>query len=78
MIFAEQKIELAQKLLQSTDRKLIKKVQALMDEYEGDTWWDNLPEEVKNSIKVSEEEFAKGEYAAHDVVMKKYQKWLKK
>jgi t-SNARE complex subunit (syntaxin) len=78
MTFAEQKIELAQKLLQSTDRKLIKKVQALMDEYEGDTWWDNLPEEVKNSIKVSEEEFAKGEYAAHDVVMKKYQKWLKK
>jgi hypothetical protein len=73
MTFAEQKIELAQKLLQSTDRKLIKKVQALMDEYEGDTWWDNLPEEVKNAIKVSEEEFAKGEYAAHDVVMKKYQ-----
>jgi predicted transcriptional regulator len=78
MTFAEQKIELAQKLLQSTDRKLIKKLQAILEEYEGDEWWDALPEEVKKSIKVSEEQFAKGEYIAHDEVMKKYQKWVKK
>jgi hypothetical protein len=49
-----------------------------MDEYEGDEWWDALPDQIKESIKVSEAEFTKGEYIAHDIVMKKYQKWQKK
>ena len=38
--------------------------------------WDNLPEGLKKEIVEGLEQADKGELIEHDVVMKKYEKWL--
>ncbi len=38
--------------------------------------WDSLPEDLKKEIEEGLEQADKGEVSGHDVVMKKYEKWL--
>ena len=43
-----------------------------------DDWWDDLPLSVKKSILKAEKELKEGKGIPHEVVMKKYSKWLTK
>ena len=41
-----------------------------------DLKWDNLPESLKKEIEEGLEQADKGEVIEHEMVMKKYGKWL--
>ena len=40
-------------------------------------WYDELPDEVKISIKQSFDDLKHGRVTPHEVIMEKYKKWLK-
>jgi len=39
-------------------------------------WWNGLPESVKKIILKAEKQLDEGKGIPHEVVMKKYSKWL--
>lgn len=41
-------------------------------------WWDEISKEQQDAIDASLAEMKAGKLLAHDEVMKKYRKWLKK
>ena len=43
-----------------------------------DKLWNDLPKEVQNSVLKAEKELKTGKGIPHEVVMKKYSKWLTK
>ncbi len=40
--------------------------------------WDEMPDEIQQSVERGIKQADKGELKSHDVVMKKYKKWLEK
>ena len=71
------KIELAKKLLDTTDENLIKHLKAIFT-MQSENWFEELPEPVKKSVKRGLQQAKNGETIPHEVVMKKYKKWLDK
>jgi hypothetical protein len=54
-----------------------KKVKKYIDEADrGNDWWDDLPKDVQDSVLKAEKELKTGKGIPHEVVMKKYSKWL--
>lgn len=73
MSIQSDKIELAQMVLNLTDRQLIKKVKSIIQAEEPDLW-DELNTEVKADALEAIKELDNGGGKAHDVVMKKHEK----
>lgn len=69
------KIELAKRLLESDDVKLIEDVKNLFDKKEQD-FWNTLPEHVKRGIEKSQQQAIEGKITPHEVVMQRYAKYL--
>jgi predicted transcriptional regulator len=60
------------------DEKVVKMIHAMLEvEHESD-WWDELGDETKSSIEQGLKDARAGRVISHDVVMKKYRKWLSK
>jgi hypothetical protein len=72
-----EKIELAKSILETQNQAIIKQIQAVFISYNTDVW-DELSNYQKSLIKKSKEELKAGKGKAHNVVMKKYKKWLTK
>ena len=75
MNFHIEKIELAKMLLETEDKSLIKAIKILFKAHEKD-FWNELPQHVKDGVKKSREQAKNGLLTPHDVVIKKYAKYL--
>jgi len=63
--------------LSAKEKKAVLTVVKGLAENENDLW-DEMPDEIKESVRIGFEESEKGLGTPHEVVMKKYKKWLKK
>lgn len=77
MNVAAVKLELAKRLLNTTDKNIINYVKAIFDTQK-ENWWDELPAEIKLSVERGLKQSANGETMPHADMKKHYEKWLKK
>lgn len=77
MTVAQKKIALAQRILETDDKQILKELEAVFIKHEED-WWDTLPDSVKESVERGLKQSEQGKGTPHEVVMKKFQKWVKK
>jgi hypothetical protein len=68
----------AKKYLDEADDHVVKMVFSLLEADREHDWWDDLPASVQKSIIKAEKELKEGKGIPHEVVMKKYSKWLTK
>jgi hypothetical protein len=68
----------AKKYLDEADDHAVRMVFSILEADREDDWWDDLPKEVQKSILKAEKEIREGKGIPHEVVMKKYSKWLTK
>jgi hypothetical protein len=66
------------KYIDEADDHVVKLVYSMLEADREDDWWDDLPKEVQKSILKAEKELKEGKGIPHEVVMKKYSKWLTK
>ena len=66
------------KYIDEADDHVVKMVYSMLEADREDDWWDDLPLSVKKSILKAEKELKEGKGIPHEVVMKKYSKWLTK
>lgn len=64
------------KLIDEADDRVVKMVYTMLEADNADDWWDELPKEVQQSIIRAEKQLKEGKGIPHEVVMKKYRKWL--
>ncbi len=59
------------------DKDILNAIKAILSkQVSEDDFWDELPLNVKESIKRGMEQVKRGETRTHAEVMKKYEKWL--
>jgi len=63
---------LAKKYLDNADEKTVKMVFAMLQVDAEKDWWDELPGEVKKSIKRGLDGIEKGRLTPHNEVIKRY------
>ena len=68
----------AKKFIDEADDHTVKMVYSMLEADREDDWWDDLPLSVQKSILKAEKELKEGKGIPHEVVMKKYSKWLTK
>lgn len=64
--------------IEKADASTIKKLHAIIEAEDDNNWWDDLPTAVKKSILKAEKQLEEGKGIPHEVVMKKYKRWLTK
>ena len=67
------KYKIVEKIIQIEDEVVLNEVKALLGLSEKD-FWDDLPEEVKESINVAKAELDRGEGIPHEEVMAEVRK----
>ena len=63
--------------IDTADEKVVKMMHAMLEVEQESDWWDELSDEARASIDKGLKEAQAGKVTPHDVVMKKYRKWLK-
>ena len=66
------------KYIDEADDHVVRLVYSMLEADRKDDWWDDLPKDIQNSVLRAEKELKEGKGIPHDVVMKKYSKWLTK
>lgn len=66
------------KYIDEADDHVVKLVYSMLEADRKDDWWNDLSKDIQNSILKAEKELKEGKGIPHDVVMKKYGKWLTK
>ena len=75
MELANIKLDLAKKLLNTDDKELLSYIKAILDTPTSpDTWFEDLPDEIKKSVEKGLAESEKGQGIPHSDVMKRYSK----
>jgi hypothetical protein len=65
------------KYIDKADNHVVKVIYSMFEaDSTQDDWWEELPAPVKSSIIKAENELKAGKGIPHEVVMKKYKKWL--
>lgn len=77
MDIAATKLELAKQLLDTNDKDLINHIKAIFSTRE-ENWFEELPAEIKASVKRGLKQAKEGNTIPHSEAVKKYKKWLKK
>ncbi len=77
MDIATTKLELVKLLLNTSDKGIIDHFKAVFST-QSEKWWEELPEEIQNSILRGIDESDKGKTISNEEAMKPYKKWLKK
>lgn len=73
---SKKQTELAEKILKTTDKNILKHIEAVLDNLI--QWEEETPEFVKQGIDEGLRDVRAGRVTPHAEVMKKYKKWLKK
>jgi predicted transcriptional regulator len=66
------------KYIDRADAKTVKMIHAMLEVEQQSDWWDELTEAEKASINKGLKDVEAGRVTPHEIVMKKYQKWLLK
>ncbi len=66
------------KYIDEADDHVVKLIYSMLEANREEDWWDELPAEVQKSVLKAEKELKDGKGIPHEVVMKKYSKWLTK
>ena len=66
------------KYIDTADEKTLKMIHAMLEVEQESDWWDELSEGAKTSIEKGLKDAEAGRVTPHEVVMKKYRKWLSK
>ena len=77
MSIATTKLDLAKKIIDSDDLSIINHIKAIFDT-RNDNWFDELHDDVNQSVRQAILEANRGEGKSHSEVMKGVKKWLKK
>lgn len=64
--------------IDTADEKVVKMIHAMLEVEQESDWWEELSEEAKTSIDQGLKDAQAGRVVPHEVVMKKYRKWLSK
>lgn len=64
--------------IEKADASTIKKLHAIIEAEDENDWWGNLSAAAKKSILRAEKQLEEGKGIPHEVVMKKYKRWLTK
>jgi len=79
MELTKMKEGLAKKLYATNDEEMLGFINAILEIHSpNEPWFEQLPEEIKQSIEQGLAEADRGEGIPHKEVMKTYAKWLKK
>jgi predicted transcriptional regulator len=66
------------KYIDKADGKTVKMIHAMLEVEQKEDWWDELTDGEKKSINRGLKDVEAGRVVSHEVVMKKYKKWLSK
>jgi hypothetical protein len=66
------------KYIDEADDRVVKLIYSMLEADRRDDWWNDLPKEVQSSVLKAEKELKAGKGIPHEMVMKKYGKWLTK
>lgn len=66
------------KNIDKADERVLKMVNAMLLADQEDDWYDELSDDAKASIERGLDDIKNGRVISHEVVMKKYKKWLTK
>jgi hypothetical protein len=66
------------KYIDEADDHVVKMVYSMLEADREDGWWDDLPVTVQKGIVRAEKQLKDGKGIPHEIVMKKYSKWLTK
>lgn len=66
------------KYIDEADDHVVKMVYSLLEADREEDWWNDLPATVQKGILRAEKQLKEGKGIPHEVVMKKYSKWLTK
>ena len=64
--------------IDKADERVLKMVNALLLADQEEDWYNKLPDDAKISIERGLDDIKNGRVVSHEVVMKKYKKWLTK
>ncbi len=73
MSIAEQKVELSRRLLETNDKKLLSRIENILNE-ELATTWVELPQEIKSDFKQSVAELDAGKFISSEEVLSQARK----
>jgi hypothetical protein len=65
------------KYIDEADDNVVRMIYSMFEsDKKHDDWWEELPDSIRRSIIKAENELKTGKGIPHEVVMKKYKKWL--
>ncbi|MBJ7429329.1 MAG: hypothetical protein JHD28_10300 [Bacteroidia bacterium] len=71
------KLDLTRKIMDSNNLQLINHIKAIFDT-EQDNWFDELPNEIQNSVNIGLKQSENNEGISHKEAMIAIEEWLKK
>lgn len=78
MRVSDRKMDMAQRLFEIEDEKVLDEVQAILDAATGDDWYMNLTDEEKREVAEADADIAAGRVSPHGKVMERLRTWTKK
>jgi len=66
------------KFIDEADDHVVKLIYSMLEADRVEDWWADLPKDVQKSVLKAEKELRDGKGVPHEIVMKKYSKWLTK
>ena len=66
------------KYIDTSDEKVVKMVQAMLEVDADADWWDAKPDEVRKDVETAIRQADRGEVLSHEEVKKKYPQWFTK
>lgn len=76
MDILSEKIELAKRLLNTEDQKIIEAIRSIFDHSDEIEDWGDLPDRVVTDVKESIKQIDSGKGIPHDTARDSYRKWL--
>jgi len=79
MDISAEKLDIIQRICEIQDNDLIDLIKNIIDipQSSKSDWWDHITQEEKESINRGLDDIQQGKYHSHDLIRKKYEKWLK-
>ncbi|WP_439556382.1 hypothetical protein [Dyadobacter sp.] len=71
-----EKIELAKRLLNTSDERIIKAVKSVFENFDNEYDWSDLPDIVIHDVNESLKQIELGNGISHEDALRTYQKWL--
>jgi hypothetical protein len=79
MDISAEKLDIIQRICEIQDDDLIDLIKNIIDipQSSNSDWWDQITQEEKESINRGLDDLQKGRVHSHELIRKKYEKWLK-